>query len=130
MKQTLTTIPGIGPVLAATILAEIGEVSRFPSADHLVAFCGLALSESQSGQAPAHRPLSRRGSTRLRAAFYQAAFVATEYDPHLGAYYQRRVRQGLTKRRALLSVARKLVRISYALLKSGQPYQVPPAVAL
>jgi transposase len=129
MEQTLTTIPGIGPVLAATILAEIGDIGRFPSADHLVAFCGLALSESQSGQSAQHRFLSRRGSARLRAAFYQAALVATEYDPHLGAYYQRRVHQGLAKGRALLSVARKLVRISYALLKSGQPYQGAPAIA-
>jgi transposase len=121
--QTLTTIPGMGPVLAATILAEIGDVHRFPSADHLVSFCGLALSESQSGQSRQRRFLSRRGSARLRSAFYQAALLAIKYDRYLGAYYRRRVRQGLTKKRALLSVARKLVRISYALLKSGQPYQ-------
>lgn len=122
IEQTLTSIPGIGPVLAATILAEVGDVHRFPSADHLVSFCGLALSESQSGQSRPRRFLSRRGSSRLRSAFYQAALVAVKYDPHLGRYYQRRVRQGLTKRRAILSVARKLVRISYALLKSVQLY--------
>jgi hypothetical protein len=45
------------------------------------------------------------------------------YDRYLGAYYRRRVRQGLTKKRAVLSAARKLVRISHALLKSDQPYQ-------
>ncbi|MGQ9526137.1 MAG: IS110 family transposase [Armatimonadota bacterium] len=127
MEHTLTTVPGIGPTLAATILSEIGDIQRFPSAGHLVAFCGLALSESQSGQSTPRRFLSRRGSARLRNAFYQAALVAVEYDPHLGAYYRRRVRQGLSKRRAVLSVARKLVRIVYALLKSGQPYQAPAA---
>jgi transposase len=127
MEHTLTTVPGIGPTLAATILSEIGDVQRFPSAGHLVAFCGLALSESQSGQSTPRRFLSRRGSARLRNAFYQAALVAVEYDPHLGAYYRRRVHQGLSKRRAILSVARKLVRIVYALLKSGQPYQSPRA---
>jgi transposase len=123
MDQTLTTIPGIGPVLGATILAEIGDVRRFPSADHLVSFCGLALSESQSGQLTARRFLPRRGSARLRSAFYQAALVAIKYDRHLGTYYRRRVRRGLAKKRAVLSVACKLVRISYALLRSGQPYQ-------
>lgn len=122
IDQSLTTIPGIGPVLASTILAEIGHVQRFPSSDRLVAFCGLALSESQSGQLLPRRFLSRRGSTHLRAAFFQAAVIAVEYDSHLKAYYQRQLQRGLSKRRALLSVARKLVRICYALLKSGQPY--------
>jgi hypothetical protein len=59
----------------------------------------------------------------LRSAFYQVALLAIKYDRYLGACYRRQVRQGLTKKRAVLSVARKLVRISYALLKSGQPYQ-------
>lgn len=127
--QTLTTIPGIGPVLAATILTEIGDVQRFPSADHLVAYAGLALSEDQSGQARPRRFLSRRGSARLRTSFYQAALVAVKYDPHLRAYHQRRVRQGLPAKQSLLSVARKLARISYALLKSGQSYQAPPAAS-
>jgi transposase len=53
-------------------LAEIGDVQRFPSADHLVAYAGLALSEDQSGQARARRFLSWRGSARLRTSFYQA----------------------------------------------------------
>lgn len=123
--QTLTSVTGIGPVLAATILSEIGDVKRFPSADHLVAFCGLGLSESQSGQFTGRRFLSRRGSPHLREAFYQAALVAVEYDPHLGAYFHRRVKQGLSKRRAVLAVARKLIRITYALLKTGQTYQAP-----
>jgi transposase len=123
MDQTLTTIPGCGPIVAATILSEIGQVERFPSADHLVSFCGLALSGAQSGQSPEYRFLSRRGSPRLRCAFYQAALVVIKYDPALSAYYQRRVRQGMTKRRAVLAVARKLVRITYALLKSGAPYE-------
>jgi transposase len=125
IEQTLTTIPGIGTLLAATILGEIGDIHRFPSSDRLVAFCGLALSESQSGQSTPRRFLSRRGSARLRKAFYQAALVSVKYDPSLGAYYQRHVRRGLRKRQAILSVARKLVRIVYAMLKSGQPYQPP-----
>lgn len=123
MDQTLTTIPGIGPVLGATILAEIGDVYRFPSADHLVSFSGLALSESQSGQSQPRRFLSRRGSARLRSAFYLAAWVAVQYDPYLRSYHQRQLDRGLSRRKAKLSVARKLVRITYALLKSGQPYQ-------
>jgi transposase len=125
VDQTLTTIPGIGPVLAATILSEIGHIDRFPSADHLVSFCGLALSESQSGQSRTFRFLSRRGSARLRSAFFQAALVAVKYDPHLKSYYQRQLQRGRSKRSAVLSTARKLVRICYALLKSGQAYQPP-----
>jgi len=128
--QTLTTIPGIGPVLAATILSEVGDIYRFPSPDHLVSYCGLALSEDQSGQSRSRRFLSRRGSARLRTSFYQAALVAVKYDPHLKAYHQRRTSQGLPAKQSVLSVARKLVRISYAMLKSGQPYQPSPRAQL
>lgn len=124
-EQTLTTIPGVGPVLAATILAEIGDVTRFPSSDHLVAYAGLAVGESQSGQGATRRFLSRRGLPQLRGAFFQAALAAVRFDPHLGAYYQRRVKSGLPRRQAIIAVARKLVRITYALLKSGAPYQPP-----
>ena len=124
-EQTLTTIPGVGTVLAATILAEIGDVTRFPSSDHLVAYAGLAVGESQSGQGAIRRFLSRRGLPQLRAAFFQAALAAVRFDPHLGAYYRRRVESGLPRRQAIIAVARKLVRITYALLKSGAPYQPP-----
>jgi len=124
-EQTLTTIPGVGTVLAATILAEIGDVTRFPSSDHLVAYAGLAVGESQSGQGAIRRFLSRRGLPQLRAAFFQAALAAVRFDPYLGAYYRRRVESGLPCRQAIIAVARKLVRITYALLKSGAPYQPP-----
>lgn len=123
--QTLTTIPGVGTVLAATILAEIGDVTRFPSVDHLVSYAGLAVGESQSGQGPTRRFLSRRGVPQLRQAFFQAALTAVRFDPHLGAYYQRRVEGGLPRRQAIIAVARKLVRITYALLNNGAPYQPP-----
>jgi len=110
-------------VLGATILAEIGDGRRFPSADHLVSFSALALSESQSGQPQARRFLSRRGSARLRSAFYLAAWVAVQYDPYLQSDHQRRLDQSLFRRNPRLSVARKLVPITYVLLKSGQSYQ-------
>jgi len=69
------------------------------------------------------------GSAHLRTGFYQAALVAVKCDPHLRAYHRRRVRQGLPARPSPLSVARKLARISYALLKSGQPYPASPAAS-
>ena len=85
--------------------------------------CGLALSENQSDQARSRRFLSRRGSARLRISYYQATLVAVKYDPHLRAYHHRRVSQDLLAKQSVLSVARKLVRISYAPLNSRQPYQ-------
>jgi transposase len=124
--QTLTTIPGIGPVFAATILGEIGDIARFPSADALVAYCGLAPRRYQSGQFTAQSMrLAKRGVPQLRYTFYRAALVSIQYNPDLTAYYQAKVRRGKPKKKAVIAVARKLIRIVYALLKSQMPYVSP-----
>lgn len=126
VDQTLTTIPGIGPVFATTILGEIGDIARFPSADALVAYCGFAPRRYQSGQFTAQNMrLAKRGVPQLRYTFYRAALVSIQHNPDLIAYYQAKVRRGKPKKKALIAVARKLIRIVYALLKSQTPYVSP-----
>lgn len=126
LDQTLTTIPGIGPLFGATILGEIGGIARFPSADALVAYCGFAPRRYQSGQFTARNMhLAKRGVPQLRYVFYRATLVSIQYNPDLVAYYQAKVQRGKPKKKAVIAVARKLIRIAYALLKSQNTYTRP-----
>ena len=87
--QYLTTITGIGPVTAAVIISEVGDIQRFERPNQLLAFAGLDASVHQSGDFTGTRnKLSKRGSPYLRRAIWQAAFIASYRDPALSLYYQ------------------------------------------
>ena len=92
MKQTgsyITTIPGIGDILGAIILSEIGDIHRFDAPNKLVAFAGLDVRVTQSGEFTGTRQkISKRGSPYLRRAIWLAASRAAFCDPILSEYYQ------------------------------------------
>ena len=124
MDSVITTIPGIGPVTGATILAEIGDINRFQTAAKLVAYAGIDASVSQSGEyESSHNSMSKRGSPYLRKALFQAAFAASNSDPVFRAYYQKKRAEGKHHLTALGAVARKLCYTIHALLKNNEPYQ-------
>jgi transposase len=124
-EQTLTTIPGVGPVLAATILAEIGDVDRFPRPQALAAYAGIDPSVFESGQFQGTRSrISKRGSPYLRRALYLAAHSAQQRDPELGAYLAKKLAEGKPYKAAVVATARKLLGRIYVLLKEGRPYAV------
>jgi len=126
ISQSLTTIPGVSTIFAATIISEIGDISRFKSADHLLAYCGMIPSSHNSGTFSSRlNPMAKRGNPQLNYTFYRLALSSVRLNPTLKSYYRRRVEAGLPKKRALIAVARKLVRITYILLKEGSPYQLP-----
>jgi transposase len=126
LPQSLTTIPGLNTIFAATIISEIGDISRFKSADQLLAYCGMIPSSRDSGTFSSRfNPMARRGNPQLNYTFYRLALVSIRFNPALKSYYQRRVEAGLPKKRALIAVARKLVRLVYILLKEGRPYLLP-----
>ncbi|MFA7249362.1 MAG: IS110 family transposase [Dehalococcoidia bacterium] len=106
--QHLTSIPGIGPVLAGTILAEIGDVHRFPRLEALVAYAGIDPSVFESGQFHATRQhISKRGSPHLRRALFLAAHSAQLRNPELHAYLERKMAEGKLYKVALIAVARE-----------------------
>lgn len=128
MPQFLTTIPGIGSVLAASLLAEIGDVRRFASPEKLVAYAGIDARVYQSGEFQADQAhMSKRGSPYLRQALWQAAVGAIRFDPDLRAYYERKRAQGKSHGTALGAVCRKLVARIYLVLKEQRPYQLRSA---
>jgi transposase len=128
IPHTLETIPGIGPVFAGGIVAELGDIARFEYDQAKVAkFAGFKWHKHQSGDFTAQETrLTRTGNRYLRYYFCEAANAVRMHDREYGAYYERKyreVRQHQHKR-AIVLTARKLVRLVVRLLTSNQPYQV------
>lgn len=120
----LTSIPGVGTVLAATILSEIGDISRFSSANKLLAFAGLDPSVKQSGEFKSNQNrMSKRGSPYLRRAIWLASTVAVQCDPMFRAYYEKKMSEGLHYMNVIGHVSRKMTAVIFAVLRDGQPYQ-------
>ena len=122
-NQVVTTIPGIGNILGTIIIGEIGDVSRFDSAPKLVAYAGLDVRVSQSGQfVGTQMKISKKGSPYLRRAIWMAATVAAFSDPVLSEYYQSLRARGKHLLTAIGAVARKLCNIIFAVLRGNKPY--------
>ena len=123
MDTYITTCPGIGDVLGAIIVSEIGDVSRFSEPKKLVAFVGVDPSVKQSGEfVGTQNKMSKRGSPHLRRAFFLAANIAAYRDPVLSAYYQKKRAEGKHHYVAVGAVSRKLICIVYAVLRDKKPY--------
>ena len=119
----ITTIAGIGSVLGASIVSEIGNISRFERANQLVAYAGLDTRIKQSGDFSAtNTKLSKRGSPYLRRSIWLAATVAAFNDPALSIYYQGLRARGKAHGTAIGAVARKLTNIIFAVLRDQKPY--------
>lgn len=126
LNPPILTIPGISYRMGAMILAEIGDFSRFDSPDKLLAYAGLSPSTYQSGKFTATGPyahMEKRGSRYLRYALFNAAKYVCHYDPTFAAYLAKKRAEGKHYNVAISHAAKKLVRLIYALEKSGEPYR-------
>jgi transposase len=122
-NSPITTAPGVGNVLGATILSEIGDISRFSEPKKLVAFVGIDPSVHQSGEFTGTKnKMSKRGFPHLRRAIWLAANIAWQHDPVLSAFYHKKRAEGKHHYTALGAVARKLTLIIYAILRDNKPY--------
>ena len=126
--QCLKTIPGIGSVIALVILAEAGNLRRFPHHRQFLKFCGLDLAKSQSGNFRGKDKLSKRGSARLRCALWMAAMSAARMRENAFRDKYTRYTAGAPddtdlKRKARTAITAKMARVVYALVKHGQPYR-------
>ena len=123
LRSPVTTIPGIGFRMGAMLLAEIGDFSRFDSPDKLLAYAGMSPSTYQSGQLKNCYPhMEKRGSRYLRYALYNATKYVCLWDPTFAAYLAKKRAEGKHYNVAISHAAKKLVRLIFALEKSGQPY--------
>ena len=122
--STITTIPGLGPRMAAMILAEVGDFSSFDSPDKLLAYAGMSPSTYQSGQLTnCYAHMEKRGSKYLRYALFHAARTVCHWDPTFAAYLAKKRSEGKHYYVALSHAVKKLVRLIFAMERSGQPYK-------
>ena len=126
IQSPITTIPGIGVRMGAMILAEIGDFSRFDSPDKILAYAGLSPSTYQSGQlslSGAYSHMEKRGSRYLRYALYNATKYVCLWEPSFAAYLAKKRAEGKHYNVAISHAAKKLVRLIFAMEKSGKAFQ-------
>jgi len=123
MNSPILTIPGIGYRMAAMILAEIGDISRFDSPDKILAYAGLSPSTYQSGQlTSSYSRMEKRGSRYLRYALFNATKFVCHWEPSFAAYLAKKRAEGKHYNVAVSHAAKKLVRLIFALENSRQPF--------
>lgn len=123
INSPILTIPGVGFRMGAMILAEIGDFSRFDSADKILAYAGMSPSTYQSGKLNnCYSHMEKRGSRYLRYALYYAAKYVCLWNEAFGAYLKKKRSEGKHYNVALSHAAKKLVRLIFAMEKSGQAY--------
>ncbi len=126
--ESLRSLPGVGPVLALTILAEGGDLRRFAHHRQFLKYCGLDLAKSQSGQFRGQEKLSKRGNARLRFAFWFAATIAVRMrENSFREKYERYIKPDPLnvdrKRKGLTAVAAKMARVAYGVVKHQTTYR-------
>lgn len=126
--QILRSVPGIGPIIALTILAEAGDLRRFQHEKQFLKFCGLDLCTQQSGNFRGASSISKRGNARLRSALWIAATVAIRQKENtFREKYSRYINfdpmDADRKRRAYTAVTAKLARTIFALIKNQTKYR-------
>lgn len=120
-EDLLSSVPGVGPVVSRSLLAELPELGTLDR-KKIAALAGLAPFTRQSGTWKG-RSFIGGGRTAVRTVLFMAALVATRHNPILKAFYQRLLQAGKPKMLALLAVARRLLVILNAILRDRRPWQ-------
>ena len=125
--RRLRTIPAVGPAIAATFLAEIGDIDRFSDFDQLLAFAGVHPAERSSGRKGSNPEtawhMSKAGNSHLRAAAYRmAAVVGVQHNPVIRAHYERKRAAGKSKMNALGHCMRKALSLVWGVWRNGQDF--------
>lgn len=126
--QLLTSIPGIGPINALTILAEAGDLRRFRHHRQFLKFCGMDLATIQSGTFRGQTKLSKYGNARLRRTLWMAGQVAilqraNSFRDKFERYIAKDRHNTHLRRKAYTAIAAKMARTVHAVIKGGEPYR-------
>ena len=126
--KLLCRIPGVGPIIALTILAEAGDLRRFGHHRQFLKFCGLDLATHQSGAFRGQTKLSKYGNARLRRALWLAGQVAirqkeNSFRDKFERYIARDRHKADLRRKALTAITAKMARVVHAIIKSGADYR-------
>lgn len=125
VPTTLTTLPGVDTIIAASLIAEIGDIHRFRTSAQLVSFAGINPTVHQSGQFSGDKNhMSKKGSPYLRLALWKAAVTSVQFNPILKKYYEQRRKEGKNHMTILGAVSRKLCGIIFAMMRDNKPFVV------
>lgn len=120
--ELVRSLPGMGLVLTAEFLAEVGDVSRFGSADRLASAAGIVPVLRASG-GTSYQRRGRRGNRALKRVFYRSAFCALSSHGPSQEYYRRKRAEGKGAQQAIIALARRRVNVLWAVLRDGAPYE-------
>jgi len=121
----LETVPGVGARTAEVIAVHLPDARRFRSADEISAYAGLVPRQYQSGETDRRGRITRRGPKLLRAALVECAWCSLRYNVWARDTWLRLQANGLSKKKAIVALARKLLVRCWAILRTGQPWQTP-----
>jgi len=126
LARRLQTIPGVGPSIVATLLAEIGDIERFTDFDQLLAYAGVHPAERSSGTKGSNPEtawrMSKAGNSHVRAAAYRMAIVGVQHNPLIAAHYARKRAAGKSKMNALGHCMRKALSIVWGVWRNGADF--------
>jgi len=120
----IETIPGVGVLSAVSIIAEIGDVSRFRSSKQLCAYAGLVPSVRQSGSSAHYGGITKQGPPQLRALMIECMNMHAYHDPdsRLSGFVQRKTNER-GRKKAVVAGGRKMLRIIYYMLRDSEEYR-------
>jgi len=122
-RSLLRSIPGVGEVTSEVVLAELGDVRRFRSAKGAVAYAGLAPGWRESAGKRKDLPIEKKGSRLLRWTLIESAWQFVRYNPRWRAVFERLARR-TGKKKAITAIARRLLCVMVAMLKSRHSYEL------
>ena len=124
--EILQSMPGFGPILAATFLANIGgDLRAFESANRLASVAGVAPAPRDSGRISGNHHRPRRFNRRLLRTCYLAALSSLKNSPASRSFYDRKRCEGKSHKQALLALARRRINVLWAMLRDHTSYQEP-----
>ena len=122
LNPRMLTIPGLGEISAASILAEYGDIKNFSSPAKMLAFAGLEPSVIESGTLSSNGKMVKHGSGHLRYSIMNTAMIVLRYSPTFYDYYLKKRSEGKCHRVALSHVCKKLIRVIYSLEKYNNDF--------
>lgn len=128
-RELLESIPGIAGVLSSTMLAYLGDMSRFSSSKALVAWVGLNPMRQESGEWKGKSRISKMGNSAMRKALYMPAIVAMKWNPAVSALKKRLDAGKKTGKVVVCAAMKKLLQLAYGVLKSGRPFDAEICLA-
>lgn len=122
-QYLLQSIPGVGPITAASFISKVGDINRFQKPEQLVAYAGIDPRVHQSGTSINGKGyISKRGNKILRTRLFNAASVAVLHDNLFKAFFQKKKSEGKPYRVALVATMRKMTHVIHAVWTRGTPF--------